>query len=50
MLKGRVGWGGVGGDNRGRRDLIHLEFNAFPLPPEEKGEQIIKKWSKCTGR
>lgn len=46
----RGGWGGGGGNNRGRRDLIRLEFRAFPLPPEEKGEQILKKWSKCTGR
>lgn len=31
----------------GRRDLMHLEFRAFT---RRKREQIIKKWSKCTGR
>lgn len=42
--------GGGRGDNRGRRDLMHLEFRAFSSPTRWKREEIIKKWSKCTGR
>lgn len=38
------------GDNRGRRDLMHLEFRAFSSPTRWKREEIIKKWSECTGR
>lgn len=30
---------GGGGGNRGRRDLMYLEFRAFPLLPGEKGNK-----------
>lgn len=50
MLK-EAGGRGVGwGDNRGRRDLLHLEFRAFSSPTRWKREEIIKKWGKCRGR
>lgn len=43
-------WVGGWGDNRGRRDFDAFRIQSLSSSTRRKREQIIKKWSKCTGR